>query len=285
MYTSHYMKCKNDGGWHRVSGAPSGFTIVELVIVIVVIAILSTISIVAYGNMRNQADSSRVQASLVQAVKKIQLYYADNADTYPQSLSDIGVSDAANLAFQYSSNNSVSPREFAVTASNGVTGSIVYYQTSTISQPVAGIAPGHNLIPWKEPDSDTAPVIIVPGVTIDLAQFRSGAASIRLSPGRTGAWSRLSPFTGSVGQVVTVRMWLKTDSNWNGTMNNSKIRFGSYPAGSLQYSCSYDGVKIDWTLVSCSYTLNASNTSTTVTFGNDATVGYIWIDDLSISIK
>lgn len=285
MYTDLYMKVNVDGGRHPMQDYRSGFTIVELVIVMVIIAILATVSVIAYGNMRNRADTSRVQSSLVQAVKKITLYYADNADTYPQNLSDIGIYDTASVAFQYSSNNSVSPREFAITASNGVAGSTVYHQTSAVSQPVAGIAPGHNLIPWAEPDIETAPVVIASGITVDTSQLQSGSASIRLNPGRTAVSSRLSPFTGTAGQVITVRMWLKTDSNWNGTVNNSKIRFGSVPANSPLHVCTYEGVKVSWTQVTCSYTLNASNTSVAVTVGNDGTVGYIWIDDMNISIK
>ncbi|GHG43825.1 hypothetical protein GCM10012320_08150 [Sinomonas cellulolyticus] len=61
-----------------------GFTIVELLIVIVVIAILAAIVIVAYNGIQQRArDSSRLQA--VDAItKSLELYYLDNGK-YPTS--------------------------------------------------------------------------------------------------------------------------------------------------------------------------------------------------------
>ena len=46
------------------SGNKSGFTIVELLIVIVVIAVLAAISIVAYNGIQNRAYNSAVQSDL-----------------------------------------------------------------------------------------------------------------------------------------------------------------------------------------------------------------------------
>jgi prepilin-type N-terminal cleavage/methylation domain-containing protein len=54
-----------------------GFTIVELLIVIVVIAILATISIVAYSGMQQRARDSERSAELVNLQKAIELYRVD----------------------------------------------------------------------------------------------------------------------------------------------------------------------------------------------------------------
>lgn len=62
-----------------------GFTIVELMVVIVIIAILSAITIVVYRGSQNRAHDSTVQADLRNAFEKLQLYQADNNNTYPLS--------------------------------------------------------------------------------------------------------------------------------------------------------------------------------------------------------
>ena len=50
-----------------------GFTIVELLIVIVVIAILAAISVAAYNGVRERADNSAMQSELSQIYRKIQV--------------------------------------------------------------------------------------------------------------------------------------------------------------------------------------------------------------------
>ncbi len=49
---------------------PVGFTIVELLIVIVVIAILAAISVVAYTGIQNRANDAAVKSDLANAAKK-----------------------------------------------------------------------------------------------------------------------------------------------------------------------------------------------------------------------
>ena len=55
-----------------------GFTIVELLIVIVVIAILAAISIVAYNGIQQRARDSQRDVDIVAVVKALELYYIDN---------------------------------------------------------------------------------------------------------------------------------------------------------------------------------------------------------------
>ncbi len=59
-----------------------GFTIVELLIVIVVIGILAAITIVAYNGIQSRATFSKVQSDLSAVNKALQVYYADNG-SYP----------------------------------------------------------------------------------------------------------------------------------------------------------------------------------------------------------
>ena len=270
--------------WERKK--QTGFTIVELLIVVVVIAILAAITIVAYSGIRERATTSHVQSALSQAHKKIVAHAALNADQYPATLADAGVT-GGGVVYQYTSDNSVQPGDYAITASSSVTGGIDFYVSSTKPQITAGIAPGHNIMPWDEPSAASAPVRLESSgtVAIDTTEFRSSPASIRIVPGATGKRLRLDPINGSAGQLVTISLWLKSDSNWNGLGNNSKIRIGTGNAGSLITACSYNGIKLTWTEVVCTYALTSTNTSIAVSVGNDGTLGNIWIDDLSVSVR
>jgi type IV pilus assembly protein PilE len=59
-----------------------GFTIVELLIVIVIIGILATIGFVAFSGAQNKANKSTAQSTLSQVKSKLGEYYATN-NTYP----------------------------------------------------------------------------------------------------------------------------------------------------------------------------------------------------------
>jgi prepilin-type N-terminal cleavage/methylation domain-containing protein len=75
----------------------NGFTIVELLIVIVVIGILAAITVVAYNGVRDRASNTSVQSDLSSFAKKLALFHADYA-RYPTNTAEL-----ATLQFRLNS--------------------------------------------------------------------------------------------------------------------------------------------------------------------------------------
>lgn len=60
-----------------------GFTIVELLIVIVIIGILAALVIVAYTGITNRANATKAKTNAQAIQKKAEAIYANNGSTYP----------------------------------------------------------------------------------------------------------------------------------------------------------------------------------------------------------
>lgn len=86
--------------------AQAGFTIVELLIVIVVIAILAAISIVAYNGIQNRSYASTIQSDLAGFAKKLELIKIDSSDgLYPTSPTQAMGFNFSKLAYKVDRNN------------------------------------------------------------------------------------------------------------------------------------------------------------------------------------
>lgn len=117
-----------------------GFTIVELLIVVVVIAILAAISIAAYNGITNRAKQSAASSAAEQAAKKVLVYMTTNAEQVPVDLATAGVANSGSTTYQYTANSSVVPQTFCLTAT---VNSISYYVDNiTQTTPVAGACAG-----------------------------------------------------------------------------------------------------------------------------------------------
>ena len=82
-----------------------GFTIVELLIVIVIIGILAAISIVAYNGVQDNAQSTTIQSDLRNFAQKAEQFYVMN-DRYPTSTTELESLDwKINRKQSYQQNN------------------------------------------------------------------------------------------------------------------------------------------------------------------------------------
>lgn len=72
----------------QVGSEQKGFTIVELLIVIVVIAILAAITIVAFTGVQARANDAAVQSDLGTIARKLKTFYAEDS-RYPTLASEL----------------------------------------------------------------------------------------------------------------------------------------------------------------------------------------------------
>lgn len=83
-----------------------GFTIVELLIVVVIIGILAAIVVVAYNGITSQAQASSIKNDLTSAAKKLEIYKVENG-SYPTTggqLANVGIK-ASKSAYDTVGNN------------------------------------------------------------------------------------------------------------------------------------------------------------------------------------
>lgn len=85
----------------KLTNQERGFTIVELLIVVVVIAILAAITIVSYNGITNRANASSAKSVAATVQKKIELYNTDQG-RYPIAMSEL---TAANQSYTLSSSS------------------------------------------------------------------------------------------------------------------------------------------------------------------------------------
>lgn len=95
-----------------------GFTIVELLIVVVVIAILAAITIVAFNGIQDRAKSTALSSDASQAGKKLQQYAVLNNETLPTEANfttATGLSSDSDTVYSY--HTDTAGKNFCVSAS------------------------------------------------------------------------------------------------------------------------------------------------------------------------
>jgi prepilin-type N-terminal cleavage/methylation domain-containing protein len=112
----------------------TGFTIVELLIVIVVIGILAAITIVAYNGIQQKARTSTVMADLTNSAKKMAIDNVNNG-SYALTAAAVdggkGLPASSGTSYQYHSTGST----YCITGTNGTTS---YTISDTATSPTSG---------------------------------------------------------------------------------------------------------------------------------------------------
>ncbi len=162
-----------------------GFTIVELLIVIVVIAILAAITIVAYNGIQDRAKSSSAQTAAAQAVKKIEVYKVQNSDTYPSSASAAGLSSTGSTTYDYTGGGNY----YCVTATTSGTS---YFQSSTYPSVNRGTCNG--LVGWWPLNTDVS--------DFGPNGFNGTASNLSNATGQNGKSGGAYSFNGTNSQIT-----------------------------------------------------------------------------------
>lgn len=107
---------------HKSIKTQTGFTIVELLIVIVVIGILAAITIVAYNGIQDRAKSTVLVSDLTASAKQLKIDQTIN-NIYPATIAEAnsnkGLKASAGTTYSYVVNNAVNPQTFCLSAANG----------------------------------------------------------------------------------------------------------------------------------------------------------------------
>lgn len=121
----------------NIDTTSKGFTIVELLIVIVVIGILAAITIVSFSGIQARARVASMVSDLDNSSKQLKIDQVTSGN-YPTTVAAAnggqGLKASSGTTYRYSVNNSTNPQTFCLSAENNS----VFYSITDSGTPTAG---------------------------------------------------------------------------------------------------------------------------------------------------
>ncbi len=264
-----------------------GFTIVELLIVVVVIAILAAITIVAYNGISNRAKASGVQSSVSQAAKKVAAYLVTNSDTLPPDLATVGIANSGSTIYSYFYDTTPKPNIYCVSAiqdavsyaASGASGAVVDGRCT--SNRILNPSFETNTTSWSAAGPATSTL------TRTVAEKYSGNASLQVvsngvgGPNQGAFTSARASVTPSI--VYTASVWIKGEVGKTLRIELGELDAASALIGTRTISSNIVGDGT-WQRHTVNRTMSATAASADIVVRNVAAVAHtFYIDGAMIS--
>jgi prepilin-type N-terminal cleavage/methylation domain-containing protein len=193
-----------------------GFTIVELLIVVVVIAILAAITILAYNGIQQRARASALQTTVTDVAKRIEAEKAGSAsEQYPSSLASLNIS-SADVNYYYSPDDN----SYCITKTDG---SMRYSATSNNPAAVEGDCGINGIVGWYKMNNN--------GVDDGPSGANASLTSVISVTGQNGQANGAYSFNGTDSQLYAPSYFGLT--NTNATLSTWVYTFSSSDYGAF----------------------------------------------------
>lgn len=208
----------------KPSSRPRGFTIVELLIVVVVIAILAIVTVFAYNGIVSRSRESQLISDAHQSAVQLELDKTTNGGLYPTSIDSAnggkGLKASNGDMYQYTVNNSGTAPSFCLSVTNPSYNG-AYYVGSSALTPAKGLCSGHTQSPptnsLTPPQNTTNITMSVPStwqVNMAYSTTVHPFSSATGTPTPSIQWQMLTPKNSDTGTWVDLAGQTSSDLSY-----------------------------------------------------------------------